>query len=147
MKIAQSGFMFGEPFQIRYLDNVFKLLDFFGKFLHTEISDGIPLLFIYFRPCFGLEIQSGYQPLSWYLQFYFWLWICGFHLVKIVKLLGDIQNLINNPGDTLFTTLDLLVFPNPATTTFLHVHRLKKILHTCEIFLPERLPSGATMYK
>ena len=32
--------------------------------IHTDISDGIPCLFVFFRPCFGLEIQSGYQPLS-----------------------------------------------------------------------------------
>ena len=39
--------MFGDPFQIRYLDNFFKLFDFVGKVLHTDIYDGIPCLFIY----------------------------------------------------------------------------------------------------
>ena len=111
----------------------FKLFDFFGKVIHTDISDGIPCIFVFFWPCFGLESQSGYQPLSWSPQFSFWLWICGFHPVQTVKLLWDIQ------GDTLVTTPDLLVFPNFATTTIFHVHRLKQIFLTCKIFLPERL--------
>ena len=117
----------------------FKLFDFIGKVLHADISDGIPCLFVFFRPCFGLERQSGYQPLSWSPQLYFWLWRCGFHLVQTVKLLWYIQ------GDTLVTTLDLLVLPNFLTTTVFHVRRQKQILLTCEIFLSERLPSGVTM--
>ena len=39
--------MFGDPFHIRYLDNFFKLFDFVGKVLHTDISDGIPCLYIF----------------------------------------------------------------------------------------------------
>ena len=97
--------------------NFFKLFDFVGKVLHTDISNSIPCLFVFFRPCFGLDSQSGYQPLSWSLLFYFWIWRCGFHLVQIVKILWDIQNLINIQGDTLVTTFDLRVFPNLATTT------------------------------
>ena len=117
----------------------FKLFDNVGKVLHADISDGVPFLFVFLRPCFGLESQSCYQPLSWSTQFSSWLWRCGFYLVQTVKLLWYIQ------GDTLVTTLDLLVFPNFATTTTFHVHRLKQILLTCELFLPERLPSEATM--
>ena len=97
----------------------------------------LPCLFLW--PYFGLEIQSGYQPLSWSLQFSFSFWWCVFCLVQIVKLFWDIQ------GDNLVTTLDLLVFPNFATTTIFHVHRLKQIFLTCELFLPEPLLSGATM--
>ena len=138
--------MFGCPFQIRYLVQFFKLYDFVGKVLHTNISDGIPWFLYIFRPCFGIDYQISYQPLSWSLHFYFWLWRCGFHLVQIVKILWDIQILIHIQGDTLVTTLDLFVFPNIALTTVFHVHRLKQILLlTCELFLPERLPSGATM--
>ena len=145
MKITRSGFMFGDPFQIRYLDNFFKLFDFVGKVLHTDISDGIPCLFIFFRPCFSLEIQSGYQPLSWSLLFYFWLWRCGFHLVQIVKFLWDFQNIIHVQSDTLINILDIFMFPNIALTTVSNVHRHKQIFLTCELFLPERLPNGATM--
>ena len=146
MKITQSGFMFGCPFQMRYLNKIFKLFDFVGKFLHTDIPDGIPCLFTFCWPCFGLEIQSGYQSLSWSLHFYFWLWRCGFHLVQIVKLLWDFQNLVHVQSDTLITILDLSMFLNIALTTFSHAHRNKQILLlTCERFLPERLPSGATM--
>ena len=32
--------------------------------LLTDIYDGIPCLFVFLRPYFGLESQSGYQPLS-----------------------------------------------------------------------------------
>ena len=38
-----------------------------------------------------------------------------------------------------------LCFVNIATTTIFHVHRQKEIFLTCVFFLPERLPSGATM--
>ena len=43
------------------------------------------------------------------------------------------------------TTLDILVFPNFATTTIFHVHIPKQIFLTCELSLPECLPSGSTM--
>ena len=77
--------------------------------------------FLYFgEPYFGLEVQSSYQLLYWYSKFFFWLWRCGFHIVQAIKFLWDVQS-----GD-LFTTLDILVFPNFATTTIFHVHRMKK---------------------
>ena len=94
---------------------------------------------IFAKPYFGLESQSVCQPLSWSSHFSFWLWRYGFRVVHTVKLLWDIQ------GDGLVTTLDLLVFPNFSTTTIFHVHRLKQIFLTCELFLLELLPSGATM--
>ena len=136
MKVTQSGFMFGCLFQMRYLKFFFKLLDFVGKVLHTDISDGIPCLFIFCQPCFGLESQSGYQPLSWSLHFYFWLGRCGLHLVQIVKFLWDFQNLVHVQSDMLITILDLSMFPNIALTTVSHVHRDKK---SC--FLPVNFSS------
>ena len=139
MKVAGSRLMFGPLILISKFPNSLKLFDNLRKILLTDISDGIPCPFLFWRHYFGLESQSGYQPLSWSSKFSFWLWICGFHLVHTVKLCWDIQ------GDDLVTALDLLVFPNFATTTIFHVHRLKQILLTCELFLPERLPSGATM--
>ena len=146
MKITQSGFIFGCPFLMRYLNKIFKLFDFVGKVLHTDIYDGIPCLFIFCRPCLGLESKSGYQPLSWSLHFYFWLWRCGFHLVHIVKFLWDFQNLVHVQSDTLITILDLSMFPNIELTTVSYVHRHKQtLILTCELLLPERLPSGATM--
>ena len=99
-----GGFMFGNSFRIRYLDNCFKIFDFVGEVLLTDISYGITYLILFFRPSFGLERHSGYQPLSWSPQFYLWLWRCGFHIVQTVKLLWNIQVY------TLVTTLDLLVF-------------------------------------
>ena len=139
MIVAGSWLMFGDPFHIRYLANFLKLFDNLQKVLLPDISDGIPWLFVFFRPYLVLKSQRGYQPLCWSPQFYFWLWRCGFHLVQTVKLCWDIQ------GDTLVTTPDLLMFPNFATTTIFHFHRLKQILLTCKHLLPELLPSGATM--
>ena len=56
--------MFGDPFHIRYVDNFLKFFDLVGKVLHSDIYDGIPRLFVFLRPFFGVENQSGYQPLS-----------------------------------------------------------------------------------
>ena len=82
----------------------FKIFDNVGKVLHADISDGIPCLFVFFRPYFGLDSQSGYQPLSRSPQFSFWLWRCGFHLVHTVKLCWDIQ------GDNISLPLISLCF-------------------------------------
>ena len=139
MKVAGSWLMFGDPFHIRYLANFLKRFDNLWKVLLADIFNVIPCLFEFFQPYFGLEIQSGYQPLSWSSQFSFWLWRCGFCLVQTVKLCWDIQ------GDDLVTTLDLLVFPNFETTTIFHVYRLKQIFLTYQLFLLECLPSEATM--
>ena len=42
----------------------------------------------------------------------YWLFSCDTTIVQNAKLQQDVQ------GDVLFTTLDLSVFPNTATTTF-----------------------------
>ena len=131
--------------QIRYLDNFFQTLWFCWK---------VPSYWHFRWHTLPFHIFStllwSWEPERLPTPFLIppillWLWRCGFHLVQIVKLLWDIQNIINILGDTLVTTLDLFVFPNIALTTVFHVHRLKQILLTCELFLPERLPSGATM--
>ena len=106
-----------------------KLFDNLRKVLLADISDGIPCLFVFLRHYFGLEIQSGYQPLSWYSQFSFWLWRCVFHIVQTVKLCWNVQ------GDDIFANLDLLMLPNFEMTTIFHVHRLKQIFLTCELSL------------
>ena len=118
-------------FSHKILCQFFKLFDNIRKVLISDISDGIPSLFVFLRPYFGLEIQSSYQPLSWSSQFYFWLRRCGFHLVQTVKICWDIQ------GDDIFTNLDVLVFPNFATTTIFHVHRLL-VSPTCLVRSEER---------
>ena len=56
--------MFGDPFHIRYLVNFLKLFDNLRRVLLADISDGIPCFFVFLRPCYGIESQSGYQPLS-----------------------------------------------------------------------------------
>ena len=64
MIVAGSWLMFGDPFDIRYLANFLILFDNLRKVLLADISDGIPCLFVFLLPYFGLEIQSGYQPFS-----------------------------------------------------------------------------------
>ena len=54
--------MFGDPFQIRYLDNFFKLFDFFGKVLHTDIYGGIPCLLIFFDLALVLRARAVTNP-------------------------------------------------------------------------------------
>ena len=135
LKMAQVWGSFSHKVPWKFI----KLFDNVGNLLLAGIFNGIPCLFLFLRPYFRLEIHSGYQPLSWSSQWSFWLWRCGFHIVQTVKLCWDIQ------GEDLVTILDLLVFPNLLTTTIFHVHRLKQIFLTCELFLPERLPSVATM--
>ena len=95
--------------------------------------------FVFLWPYLVLETQRGNQALSWSFQFPFWLWRCDFHLVQTVKLWLDEQ------GDVIVTALDIFVFPNIATTTIFHVHRQGKHFPTCQLFLPERLSSGATV--
>ena len=56
--------MFGDPFHIRYLDNVFKLFDFVGKVLHAEIFDGVPCLFVFYDPALVLRTKSVTNPFS-----------------------------------------------------------------------------------
>ena len=54
--------MFGDPFHIRYLDNVFKLFDFVGKVIHADISDGIPCLFVFFDLALVLRARAVTNP-------------------------------------------------------------------------------------
>ena len=56
--------MFGDLFHIRYLDNFFKLFDFVVKVLHTDISDGIPCLFIFFDLALVLRARAVTKPFS-----------------------------------------------------------------------------------
>ena len=60
-------------------------------------------------------------------------------------LLATPDLLVFLEGEVLFTTPNFLVFPNIATTTIFHVHCQEHTFLTCELFLLERLPSGATM--
>ena len=123
------------------------LFSLFIRPFHADISDVIPCHFVLRRPCFGLESQSGYQPLSWSLHFCLWPRRCGFHLVQNAKFFWAFQNLILVlVGDMLITLLNLYMIPKVALATVSHVYRFKQILLlTCKLFLPERLPSGATM--
>ena len=58
MKITRSGFIFGDPFEIRYLDNFSNSLNFFGKVLDADISDGIPCLLYFFDPALVLKTRE-----------------------------------------------------------------------------------------
>ena len=54
--------MFGDPFQISYLNNFFKLFDFVGKILHADISDGIHCLFGFFDLALVLRARAVTNP-------------------------------------------------------------------------------------
>ena len=135
--------MFGPPPIISFKRKFLKLPDNIWKVLHIDIYDGISCLFVFLWNCFGLETQRINQPLSWYYWILFWLWRCDYHLVHTVKLQWDVQ------CDVLITTLDIYVFYNIAMTTIFNVHSCEltkcELFLTCEIFLPEHLPSGATI--
>ena len=124
--------MFGPISHITLIRQILKLLNNLRNILLTDISNGVPCLFVSLWTSKILEAHRGDQPLSQYSQILFWLWRFGFHLVQTNK----IQRYV--PGNVLPTILDLRVFPNIVTTAFFHVHR-------CDIFLSERLPSGSTM--
>ena len=128
--------MFGNLLLITFIRQFFKLLNNIWKVLLPDISDGTPFLFVFVWPYFGLETNRGDQTLSWSFQFFFWIWICHFHLVQTVKFQWYFQ------GDILVTNLDLPVFPNITTTTNFHVHIQEQLFLTCQFFLQERLPSG-----
>ena len=54
--------MFGDPFHIRYLEKHFKLFDFVGKFLQTDISNGIPCLFYFSGLALVLRARAVTNP-------------------------------------------------------------------------------------
>ena len=135
--------MFGPPPLITFLGKIFKLPDNLWKVLRTDISNGIPCLFLFLWNGFGLDTQRVNQLLSWSYLIIFGLWRCDSHLVHTEKLQLDVQ------GGVLITILDLSMFPNIATTTIFHDHSCEltkcEIFLTCELFLPELLLSGSTM--
>ena len=135
--------MFGPPPLINFIRQFLKLPDNLWKVFHNDIYYGIPCLFLFLWTCFVIDTHRGSQPLSWSILFISWLWRCDSHLVQTAKLWRDVQ------GGVLITILDISVFPNIATTTIFHVNSCEltkcELFLTCEIFLLERLPSGATM--
>ena len=108
---------------ITFIRQFIKLSNNPWKVLLTKIANGIPCLFVFMWPHVGLENQIGNQPLSWFSQFFFWLWRCDFYLVQTIKFQQDVQ------GDILLATLDLVVFPNIATITMFHVNSWEKFTH------------------
>ena len=54
--------MFGYTFHISYLDNFFKLFDFVGKVLHTDISYGVPCFFVFFDLALVLGARAVTNP-------------------------------------------------------------------------------------
>ena len=139
MKSAGSWLMFGDPFHIRYLDNFSNSLIIFKR------SSWLTFPMAYIAFLYFCEILLWYwkperlpTPFLIFPILLLTLKMC-FSFFQTVKLCWD------NHGDDLVTTLDLLVFPNFATTTIVHVHRLKQIFLPCEFFLPECLLSGSTM--
>ena len=128
--------MFGPLLHITLIMQLFKIFDNIWKIIHTDISNGTPCLFVFLWPHIGLDTQRGNQQLSWSSQIIFCIWICDYRLSQTTKFQ------LYEQGDAFLTILNPSVFPNIFTTTNFHVHRCE--LTKCELFLPERLLSGAT---
>ena len=150
MKETQSGFMFGCLLQMRYLNKSFKLFDFVGKVLHADISYGIPCLLYFCDLDFvwkPREVTNPFPDLS----------IFTFDSEDVVSILSRLPNFSENfkisyiflhAFKVTSSSLSLIFqfFLKIALATVSPIHRFKKImLLTCKIFLPESLPSGATM--
>ena len=124
--------VFGPFLHITLIRQLLKLLNNLGNILQADISNGMPCLFLFLWPSNGIETHRGNQPLYWAPQISFWFWRCDFNLVQTSKIQRNVQ------GDLILTILDPPVFPNILNTTIFHIH-------WCELYLSERLPSGATM--
>ena len=135
--------MLGTPPLINIIRELVKLPNNLWKVLLTDISDGIPCLFVLLWHCFGLETQRGDQHCSWSSQIILWLQGCDSHIFQTSKFQWNVQ------GDVLVTTLDISVFTNITTTTIVHVHSCEltkcELFLTCELSPQECLLSGATM--
>ena len=137
MIVAWSWLMFGDPFHIRYLE-------FFSNSL------------IILERSFLLTFTMAYLAFL-YFSTLLWSWdperLTTFLISPILFLTlkmwfpfcSDCQTLLRYSRCHTFICPWSPVFPNFATTKLFHVHRLKQILFTCELFLRKHLPSGATM--
>ena len=131
LKVTVSGIIFGPPSLIPFIRQFLKLPDNLWNVLYTDISYGIPCLFVFLWPYFDLGTQRSNWPLSWSSQIIFWLWICDFHIVQTAKLQWYFH------GDFLITTLDLSEFSNILMNTIFHAHSWE--LTKFELSLPERI--------
>ena len=114
---------------ITYISWILKLLDQLTEILISNISNGNPCPFVW---NFGPDIHRSSQPLTLSSQIITWFWRVEFPLFQTI----NIQ--INAQGDLLLLVLNFPVFPNIAHSTTCHVHSF-------ELLLKERLPSGSTM--
>ena len=131
--------MFGYPFHIRYLDN------FSNSLILLESSFMITfrmayLSFLYFCDLtLVLKARAVTNPFSDLPNF-------PFDSEDVVFILFRLSNFSEIFKVTHFSLpLISLCFLTFSTTAIFHVCRLKQILLTCELFLPERLPSEAAM--
>ena len=115
-KVTLSRLVFGPLPFLTFISWLLKLPDIILRFLHTDISVGIPVLFVFIWHYFILDTQRSNQPISWYSQFYLFILKCDYHLVQTAKFQQDVQ------GDLLVTTLDLAVSTNITTTSIFQVH-------------------------
>ena len=104
IKVTSSGFLFGPLPHITLIRQLLRFLNNLLDILHTDISNGIPCLFVILRPSNNLETQRGHQPLSWYSPMIFWFWIFYFYPLQSTKIQRDVQ------GDVILTVLDIPVF-------------------------------------
>ena len=130
--------MFRDPFHIRYLANFLKLFDNVGKVLHSDISDGIPCLFVFFDPNLVLRYRAVTNPFPDLPNF-------SFDSDDMIYILFRLSNFSEIFKVTILSLplifLCFLTLQRPQFFMFID----RKIFLTCELFLPERLLIGATM--
>ena len=116
---------------------LFKLPDNLWNIRHTDISNGITCIFLFPWRSNVLETQRGNQTLSWSSLNCF----SSEDVILIFFILPKSQRYVQ--VGVLPIILDFPVFINIVTTTIFHVYMCE--LTRCELFLLERLPSGANM--
>ena len=113
MKVAGSWLMFGDPFHRKYLAKFLKLLDN----LQRTFSLTFPMAYLAFLYFCGLTLvlksRAVTNPFPDLPNF-------TFDSEDVVLILFRLSNV-----SEIFK-VDLLVFPNFATTKIFHVHRLKQ---------------------
>ena len=136
MKITWSGFMFGDTFHIRYFDNFSNSLIFLERSFMLTFPMAYLAFFVFSTLIWSWDPERLPTPFL----------ISPIYSEDVVSILFGLSNFSEIFKVThLWLPLISLCFLTLRRPQFFHVYRLKQILLTCEIFLPERLPSGETM--
>ena len=132
--------MFGPLLLIRKFTNFLKLFDHLRNVLLTDISDDIPCLFVFLRNLtLVLKSRAVTNPFPDLSNF-------PFDSEDVVSILFRLSNFddISKVAILSLPLISLCFLTLRRPKCFMFTDR-KQIFLTCEFFLPERLPSGATI--